>query len=192
MTSAEISENDCVSKKPNRVNKKAVPNSTTIYCEEMAVLQLRHLPLRKIKLATGNSSYHARVFAQLAQRERPERKDEPVFRRKMTTLRKLPTMRPKKRRNMINIVTRFIIKQNPVYQKIDGVLLVKKIYWQNATFPTRTAVPDADAPDESTHHEVAAFVFNGTEIDHEEAAVPAPNVASSAKHTAGKPAIVED
>ena len=43
----------------------------------------------------GKSSYHLNFLAQLKHFDRPEMIDFPVFKRKMTTLRKLPIAAPK-------------------------------------------------------------------------------------------------
>jgi len=65
------------------------------YCQDIFALQAEHFPRKKTKLTMGRSSYHFNFLAQVKHFDRPEMTDWPVFKRNMTTLRKLPTTAPK-------------------------------------------------------------------------------------------------
>ena len=69
-------------------------NSTSGYCHEILLLHFRHAPFCATKLKIGTSSFHVRVLPQDMHMDRPP-SPLPVFHRKATTLRKLPTMAPK-------------------------------------------------------------------------------------------------
>jgi hypothetical protein len=77
-----------------------VENSINGYCHDIRALQRLHLPLKKRKLNTGTSSQKRRGLWQEVQKDLPP-KVRPEFQRRATTLRKLPTMRPSKKRNKI-------------------------------------------------------------------------------------------
>src|SRR3989338_350616 len=76
-------------------NNNPVVVSTNGYCQDIFALQAEHFPRRKTKLAMGRSSCHFNFLAQVKHFDRPETIDWPVFKRKMMTLRKLPTTAPK-------------------------------------------------------------------------------------------------
>ena len=61
----------------------------------------------------GKSSYHFNFLAQVKHFDRPETMDWPVFNRNMTTLIKLPTTAPKRKKKMRKtiLVICFIIPQ---------------------------------------------------------------------------------
>src|SRR5580700_2246845 len=71
-------------------------SSTAGYMAEILVLQLRHLPRRKIQLRTGILSYGAMVFPQLVQADDGKTIDLSAGIRRMQTFRKLPMTRPSK------------------------------------------------------------------------------------------------
>lgn len=50
----------------------AVKISTNGYCQEIFCWQFLHLPFKKIKLKTGISSYHERVFLHFGQKDLPK------------------------------------------------------------------------------------------------------------------------
>jgi len=83
-----------------KINRNNNPVIISIigYCQEIFALQAEHFPRRKTKLAMGRSSYHLNFLAQVKHFDRPEMTDWPVFKRNMTTLRKLPTTAPKQKR----------------------------------------------------------------------------------------------
>ena len=76
-------------------NKSPETASTIGYCQDIFERQEEHLPLNAKKLNSGTSSYHLNFLAQLKHFDFPETMDCPVFRRKITTLRKLPIIAPK-------------------------------------------------------------------------------------------------
>ena len=94
------------------------------YCQEIFVWQAEHLPLKKTKLAIGKSSYHFNFLAQVKHFDRPETTDWPVFKRKMTTLRKLPTTAPKIKIKMETkrLSIDFIISQKNPPTAVGGFL----------------------------------------------------------------------
>ena len=79
---------------PISAKRQAVPSSTSGYCIEMRLPQERHRPRRASHEKTGTMSYHGSCTPHDMQALLPPRLFAP--RRTMTTLRKLPTMRPKR------------------------------------------------------------------------------------------------
>lgn len=86
-----------------RANRNPVASSTMGYCREILVPQFLHFPELEIKLSTGTSSRQVRMCEQEKHRERPLTIDLPVFNRKITTLRKLPTNNPKSPINITQV-----------------------------------------------------------------------------------------
>ena len=76
--------------------------STNGYCQDILLLQLLHLPLKKKKLTTGKSSYQDSVFPQEKHWDLPC-KVNPVFILKITTFKKLPIIVPKTNTNRYKI-----------------------------------------------------------------------------------------
>src|SRR3990167_2160162 len=70
----------------------AVPASTNGYWMEMVLPQSRHRPRRRIHEKTGMRSCHRMVFLHEGHALRPKRERFPC--RKMSTLRKLPIIKP--------------------------------------------------------------------------------------------------
>src|SRR3989344_33825 len=105
-------------------NNNPVVVSTNGYCQEIFVLQAKHFPRRKTKLAMGRSSYHFNFLAQVKHFDRPKTIDWPVFKRKMTTLRKLPTTAPKRKIKMETkrLSIDFIISQKKSPETVGGFL----------------------------------------------------------------------
>lgn len=81
-------------------NNNAVPISTSGYCQDINALHALHLLLWTIKLITGISSYQVKTWPHLGQCERFLTMDSPFSRRKITTLRKLPTIVPNRKMNV--------------------------------------------------------------------------------------------
>ena len=82
-------------------NKMAVANSTNGYCQANLLLQPRQRACWIKKLTTGINSYQCKVLPQckhfdLRPFDKP-RASRPVLRRKITTFKKLPMMRPKRK-----------------------------------------------------------------------------------------------
>ncbi|MDO8565243.1 MAG: hypothetical protein Q7R67_01290 [bacterium] len=82
-------------------NIKPVNISIAGYCMEIFEWHRAQRPFNAIKLTIGTSSHHLKVLLHEAHDDRPPR-DNPEFHRKPTTLRKLPTTAPKRKRKKVS------------------------------------------------------------------------------------------
>ena len=95
-------------KKPSE-KTSPVANSTKGYWREILDLQFEHFPFKKRKLTRGIFSYQAIFLPHEKHPDRPDTKLRPVLKRKITTLRKLPTIAPKENKKTITKKSWFII-----------------------------------------------------------------------------------
>ena len=93
------------------INTKAVRSSPRGYCHDNKLPQVRQRRFCIIKERTGISSYHVKYFPQLKHRDLSETIDSPVFKRRTTTLIKLPTVRPNRNKNISRntLLLRYIV-----------------------------------------------------------------------------------
>ena len=87
-------------------------NSTSGYCIEISDLHCEHRPRNQIKLSTGISSYQCSFFPQEKHCERPVIVF-PLLKRRITTLTKLPKIKPKTHANTEKIILILYAKNNP-------------------------------------------------------------------------------